>query len=181
MEEPGRAPEEKPDGGEKADGGSAPSWRGARDAIGRHVPAWTVQVTAGLTVLVIGVVLGLRVGGSGGSTTTVRSTATITETISSRLGFTVENSVRGGVWSLASPITSGFAPRGERPVNAHRWLPNGDTVVARCARTGHPYQVELEGEYQTWRWYAELEDGSWLPMGGIQQTTEDGSQGLERC
>lgn len=181
MDEPDPAPEEKADGGEQADGGSGPFWRRAREAIGRHLPAWTVQFTAGLAVLVIGVLLGLSAGGSGGSTTTVRSTATVTETISSRLGFTVENSVRGGVWSLASPIASGFAPRGERPVNASRWLPNGDTVVARCARTGHPYQVEVEGEFQTWRWYAELVDGSWLPMGGIQETTEDGSQGLELC
>jgi hypothetical protein len=54
-------------------------------------------------------------------------------------------------------------------------------VIIHCAREGHPYQVDLAGKWQTWRWYGQLKDGSWIPMAELQETTEDGSQSLPLC
>lgn len=96
-------------------------------------------------------------------------------------GFTVENTARSGVWTLDSPITSGFTSHSESPANAHRWIANHHAVIVECAREGHPYKTELEGEWQTWRWYGQLKNGSWIPMAGLQETTADGSQGLPLC
>ena len=95
--------------------------------------------------------------------------------------YTVENDARKGVWALTSPVMEEFSDRKDPPVNAARWIPNLKEVVVICAREGTPYNVKEGDSYSEWIWYAELEDGSWFPMAGFQETTEDGAQHFRAC
>lgn len=97
------------------------------------------------------------------------------------VSFTIENSVREGVWSLTSPDMQAFMSADEEPQNADRWFANGTQVLARCARPGTPYETTVNGHATHWEYFAELNDGTYVPMAGFSQTTEDGAQHLIRC
>ncbi len=139
---------------------------GIRRSIGGHLLRWILAATAALAAALVA----FLITQGGGSPPPPPAG-----------GFTIENTARSGVWSLNSPITSGFSSHHEPPANAHRWIPNHHTVIINCAREGRPYKTELEGEWQTWRWYGQLKDGSWIPIAELEETTEDGSQGLRTC
>lgn len=74
-----------------------------------------------------------------------------------------------------------FSGHGEPPLNAARWLKNGKTVRVRCARPGTTYEFKLGGKFTHWRFFAELEDGTYIAMAGFKETTEDGAQHLIPC
>lgn len=161
--------------------------------IARYAREHTAKFVFGVAVGVAGVVLGAVVlsvldlnSGGGSSTTVTINQARPRHPMSSYgdetdLAFTAENTVRSGVWALKSPVMESFSGRGEPPVNATRWLPNETVVYARCARPGTWYELELNGHGTRWRFFAELEDGTYVAMGGFKETSEDGAQHLKRC
>lgn len=140
----------------------------------KAVFGWFGLVSAAVVAAAVVVVLGIGGSDSSKSESEKREGR-------SNLGLTVENVVRGGVWSLKEPIMEHFGSRDERPADAYGWIPNGTAVIAECARIGHGYQAEVEGEFDTWHWYAQLKNGTWLPMAGFQETMKDGPFGLRIC
>lgn len=154
------------------------------DHVRENTIKFVLEVIAGICVIVLAAWLGLNSGG--GSSTTSSVVQRPRHHISpygqrADMPFTVENSVRTGVWALKSPVMTSFSGRRERPVNAARWLPNGTVVHAHCARPGTAYELKLAGRFTRWRFFAELKDGTYTPMAGFRQTTEDGAQHLVRC
>lgn len=147
--------------------------------VSQHLGAWVVAVSATVVGGIVLAILGFGTGGSGPREHPHGPAWAYGER--SDVQFTVENDRRDGVWALTSPIMEAFADRDSPPVNARRWIPNFKKAIVRCAREGTPYGVELNGHSLEWRWFAELEDGSWFPIAGFQETSEDGAQHLVRC
>jgi hypothetical protein len=149
---------------------------------GKHTVKFVSQVAAGLCVLVLAAWLGIN---SDQSSSTDTDSAGIREEESygsrTRVSFTVENSARSGVWALKSPVMEEFGGYKEPPLNAAQWLSNGTVVDVHCARPGTPYEFVLAGRFTRWRFFAELEDGSYVAMAGFRETTEDGAQDLMPC
>jgi hypothetical protein len=148
-------------------------------AVRQHLGAWIVAVSATVIGGIVLAILGFGGGGSGASDNTHGPAWAYGER--SDVQYTVENDRREGVWALTSPIMETFADRSSPPVNAARWIPNFKKVIVQCAREGTPYEVELNGSRFRWRWYGELENGSWFPLAGFQETSEDGAQHLVPC
>lgn len=101
---------------------------------------------------------------------------------------TATNDARHGVWTFTSPRAfPGFSNDDERPPAGERWLPNCTVVDVRCVRDGGSYTfnnlVEGSPVQLTWRTWAQLEDGDWLPLAEVLETTglREPSLGLPRC
>jgi len=141
-------------------------------------------VAVGLCVIALATLLGLDSSGGASKTSTIAQKPKIhISPYGNRtaVSFTAENSDRAGVWALKSPVMTSFSGRRERPVNAARWLDNGTEVPVRCARAGTYYELKLAGRLTRWQFFAELENGTYVPMAGFSQTTQDGAQGLIPC
>jgi hypothetical protein len=156
-----------------------------RKRIGEFTWKMAIAVVAGLVVIIVAGIFGLQAATDGGSPTDTNpnpSTGPATSTGDrSMVEYTVEDDVKEGVWALQSPVMERFLEHSERPLNARRWIPNGKKVIVACAREGTPYEVEVNGRTMRWKWFARLADGSWFPLAGFSETTEDGSQGLVSC
>lgn len=138
----------------------------------------------GICVLVLAGWLGLN-SDSGSSTPTTIKTGPKHHTSpygnQTDVALIVENTARTGVWALNSPVMESFSGLGEPPLNAARWLKNGTAVRVRCARPGTTYELKLGGKSTRWRFFAELEGGTYIAMAGFRETTEDGAQHLIHC
>jgi len=95
--------------------------------------------------------------------------------------FTIENAARAGVWGLRSPVMTRFTGRVDRPLNAAEWLANGTIVHASCALVGTSYAVNVDGVWTKWSSFAKLDNGMYVAVAGLAETTEDGQQHLIKC
>lgn len=147
----------------------------------KHTAKFVFEVGVGVCVLALGAWLGL--GSSATTSITKPGPGQHLSPYGSRteVPFTVENTARSGVWALVSPVMKSFSGHGEPPPNAARWLANDTEVGIRCARPGTTYELRLGGQPEHWRFFGELEDGTYMAMAGFRQTTEDGAQHLIRC
>ena len=151
----------------------------------KHTGKFIFEVAVAVSAAAVLAILGLNAGSNSSVTTNItrpqRNRPVSPYGTQTNVPFTVENTARTGVWALRGPVMTSFSGHGERPPNAARWLPNGTIVHARCARPGTYYEVELSGRSTHWRFFAELEDGSYVPMAGFEQTSEDGAQHMVHC
>src|SRR5208283_5361728 len=93
----------------------------------------------------------------------------------------IQDSYQGGVWTRASPEPGPLPGQADRPSNGIRWLPNRRLIRPLCAEAAASYPVKLNGKSETWKWWAELPDHSWMPMAAFQETTADGPYNLPNC
>jgi hypothetical protein len=140
-------------------------------------------VAVGVAVAAVVAILGIN-SGDGSSKTTINPPPTKPKpNYGNHTGvvFTIQNDARDGVWALTSPEMDKFGDRGERPLNAARWLANGRQVEVKCAVAGSQYNTTVNGEPTKWRFFALAEAGFYVPMAGFKETANDGPQGLVSC
>ena len=93
----------------------------------------------------------------------------------------VQDAYQGGVWARTQPQAGSLPPQSVHPEDGVKWIPNKTTEVPICARKAAPYPVTNDGNRQTWYWWAELRDHSWMPMAAFQETSTDGPYSLRAC
>lgn len=151
----------------------------------KHTAKFAFEVGVVVAGAVVVAILGLNSAGTSPTTTNITRVGSRLHVSpygkQTDIPFTVENTARTGVWALKSPVMESFSGHAEPPLNAARWLPNGTVMRVRCARPGTLYELRLNGHSTRWRFFAELEDGTYMAMAGFRQTTEDGGQHLIHC
>jgi len=118
-------------------------------------------------------------GGTGGTDPVVTGD-TPTAPATAR-GFGIADSYLGGTWARTDPNDGTWYAKGNRPSNGKYWFSNGLGVAADCTRSAATYQVSVSGTMQTWRWWAHVSDGTWVPVATLDSAWSDGDQGLPHC
>jgi len=143
------------------------------------------QLVLAMLPVALGAVLAFYFG-TQHSTSAPATCTSITTRIANQL--TAENDFRHGVWTFSSPtIFSGFSNQDARPSTGVRWLPNCTGVAVRCVRNGGAYRFENTIHAQlvqlTWKSWAQLDRGDWLPLASVGETTglRQARLGLKSC
>lgn len=96
-------------------------------------------------------------------------------------GFTIEDSVYGGTWARFDPNNGTWYAHGSTPPNGKYWFPNGLGVAVDCARSAAAYPVTINGQHQTWSWWAHVTDNTWVPTAVFSTVWNDGNPGVANC
>jgi hypothetical protein len=88
---------------------------------------------------------------------------TSTPAPSPTVGFVIDDSVYGGTWARTDPNSGTWYAHSSPPPNASYWYPNGLGVAVSCAEPAASYNVIINGQHQTWNWWAHVTDGKWVP------------------
>jgi hypothetical protein len=109
------------------------------------------------------------------------TTTTTTTTPPTTQGFVIEDSYYGGTWARTDPDNGTWYPHDSPPPNGAYWYPNGLSVAVNCTEQGASYVAIVNGQQQTWSWWAHVTDGKWVPVVVFSTVWSDGSQGLPSC
>jgi hypothetical protein len=97
-------------------------------------------------------------------------------------GFFIEDDIYGGTWARTDPFNGTWYPHSTPPPNGAYWYPNGLGVAVSCAESAAAYSVVINGQHQTWSWWAHVTDGKWVPVVVFSTVWNDGlPAGLAHC
>jgi hypothetical protein len=97
-------------------------------------------------------------------------------------GFYIQDSIYGGTWARTDPYNGTWYPHATPPPNGAYWYPNGLGVAVSCAESAAAYPVVINGQHETWSWWAHVTDGKWVPVVVFSTVWNDGlPAGLAHC
>jgi hypothetical protein len=96
-------------------------------------------------------------------------------------GFVIEDDVYGGTWARTDPNDGTWYGHDHQPANSKYWFANGLGVGVDCARSGAAYSVVINGQHQTWSWWAHVTDDTWVPVVVFSTVWSDGNPGVAGC
>ncbi len=100
---------------------------------------------------------------TGTTTTTTTTVPPPPPTTTGTEGFVIDDSIYGGTWARTDPNDGTWYPHSQPPPNAAYWYPNGLGVAVSCAEPAASYSAVVNGQHQTWNWWAHVTDGKWVP------------------
>jgi hypothetical protein len=94
---------------------------------------------------------------------------------------TIGDTIQGGAWTLAAPVTGPMLPASNPPKGAIEFVPFGARVSVTCALWSAAYPFTNGITTETWHWWARTAAGTFIQMAEFQGPETDGPYTLPPC